>query len=131
MGAAVGRSGKECDLQLDGKIRKHPQYVEFGVFLQRHEIEYGDLQRSDILRDRTAFIHYKYVFIFQYLLDRKIILYLYRHWCPPLPAMRDNAGSGVPGPKNRLNNDIMPFCMLSNNILRRKRRLLTCMILLY
>ena len=80
MASAVGCGGKECDLKLYRKIRKYSEYIELGIFLQRHEIEYGDLQRPDVLRDRTALIHYEYVFIFQYLLDGKIVLYFYRHW---------------------------------------------------
>ena len=77
--AAVGCCSKECDLQLNRKIRKDSEYVKLGIFLQRHEIENGDLKRPYILRDRPALIHYEYVFILQYLFDRKIVLYLDRH----------------------------------------------------
>ena len=80
MGSPVRCCSKECDLELYREIREDSQYVEFGIFLKRHEVEYGDLQRSDILRDRAGLIHYKYIFIFQYLLDRKIILNLDRHF---------------------------------------------------
>src|SRR5699024_10308915 len=49
--------------------------LKFCIFFQRHQIKKSDTDRADILVGRPVFIHYKYIFLFQYLLYREIILY--------------------------------------------------------
>ena len=62
------------DLRLDRKVGQHPQQVQLGRFLQRHQIQDTDAERPNLLGVRPAFVHHKNVFPFENLFCRQIIL---------------------------------------------------------
>ncbi len=79
MGSGMAGHFHKSNLRLNREIRQHPQDIQLGVLLQRHEIQNRNPQRANLLCLGAGLIHHKYIFRLQYMLCRQIILYLNGH----------------------------------------------------
>ena len=69
-------------IHLQRCIRQCSQKLKLCFFLERHQIQNTDLQRSDFLTDCSSFVHDEYIFIFQYSLGGEVALYFNWHFLP-------------------------------------------------
>ena len=75
----MGAHPHESDVDLQRRVGQHSEKLELRLLFLGHQIQNTELQRADILMRSAVFIHYKQVFLFQYFLDRQVILYFDRH----------------------------------------------------
>ena len=61
----------KADLQLEGGIRQQTDKVGLCRNLQRHQVENGNLQRTDVLRMGAGIIHHEDVLLLQQVYGRK------------------------------------------------------------
>ena len=64
--ARVSGSLHQGDFYLQRGIGKASQYLRFGDYLCRHEVENAYLKRSDILVERAVLRHDEYMLVFKY-----------------------------------------------------------------
>ena len=69
----------ERNVDLQRRIRQSPQKLQFSSLLQRHQVHDCNFDRSNVLMNRTRFVHYENIFLIQDLACRKIMLYFNRH----------------------------------------------------
>ena len=78
MGRSIGACLQQFDLHLQRRVGQHPQKLELRLLLLGHQIQNTELKRADILMRRAVFVNHEQVFLFQYFLDRQVILYFDR-----------------------------------------------------
>ena len=57
--------GEENGFDLDGRVAEQPEELRFRGFLGGHQVEDGDVQRANVLRQSAALIHDEDVFLGQ------------------------------------------------------------------
>ena len=60
----------KCNFRLYRKVRKYTKKIQLRVLFQRHKIQNQNLERTNVLGDRTVLIHHKDIFRFQNMLCR-------------------------------------------------------------
>ena len=76
----MGLGVHESDIHLQWCIGQRPQQLQLRILLYRHIVQDQYLQGTHVLMYRTKFVHDEYIFIFQYLFGRQIILCFDRHF---------------------------------------------------
>ena len=66
-------------VHLQGRVRQRPQQLQLRVLLYGHIVQNQQLQGTYVLMHSPAFVHDKYIFVFQNLLRRQIALCSDRH----------------------------------------------------
>ena len=75
----VGTGHQKGAVHLERRVGERAEQLELRVFLERHQIQNQDLQRSYVLRHCAFLIHHKDVFLFQDGFRRQIVLNAYGH----------------------------------------------------
>lgn len=71
---------QQFNVALDGRVAEQPQQLGFGFNLFRHQVEDGDVQRTNILAVSALLIHDKDVFFLKNSRGRQCGGYIDRHW---------------------------------------------------
>ena len=58
------------DINLQGGVGKGAQKLQLGIFFERHQIQDHNLQRTDVLMNRSCLVHDEYIFAFEYFFYR-------------------------------------------------------------
>ena len=70
---------KKFNFYLQRSVPQQSGKLGFGGYLSRHQIQYQDPQRTDVLSRRPVFVHDEYVFAFKCFSCRKLVVYLDWH----------------------------------------------------
>ena len=71
---------QQFNIALDGRVAEQAQQLGFGLNLFRHQVEDGDVQRTNILAVSALLIHDKDVFFLKNSRGRQCGGYIDRHW---------------------------------------------------
>ena len=76
-GVALDLHQRQFDLKR--RVGKQTNQVGFRSNLQGHQVQYGNAQRTNILRSRPEVIHHEYILFLQQIYCRQCFGYIKRH----------------------------------------------------
>ena len=80
----VSLGTQKNDIRLQRRIGYKPQQLRFGIDLIRHEVEYSELERTDILQRGAVVGHDEHVFALERGICRQSARDVYGHYCTSL-----------------------------------------------